>query len=730
MTLAAQGGRIYFNDGEAVVALDRQTGKDLWRSAPLPRPRAYPSQFAPTLVAAGDVVLYAGGETAGLKNRSWYTEGEDTITALSAATGETLWKGCHPPSGYASPEDVFVVDGVVWCGNTTSGRSDGLIIGRDARTGEVKSQFTPDVDTYWFHHRCYRGRATVNYLLTSRTGIEFIDFRKQHWVPNHWVRGACLYGVMPANGLIYAPPHPCACYLESKLSGFNALAPESSGPRVRPGLAEARLDKGPAFGTIRNPKSEIRDAEDWPTYRHDAARSGATPAAVPADLSPAWQADLGGRLSSVTVADGKVFVAQTDAHTVRALDAASGRPAWHFTAGGRVDSPPTVESGSVIFGAADGWVYALRAADGALSWRFRAAPAEARLTAFEQVESPWPVHGSVLVRGGEVWCVAGRSMFLDGGLRLVRLEAATGRLLSETVLDDRDPASPGRNPATPGRSPPGDARGLQAYVSWLNMPPALPDILSSDGSLVYMRSQAFDLKGERLPLEKMASGPDADRGAPPAVQVPARAHLFSPTGFLDDAWWHRTYWMYGSTFVSGWCGYFLAGKAAPAGRILVFDSSGVYGYGRKPQYWRWTTPKEDQLFAATKDWSGAASSPTARRGAPAGDRYRWTQDVPILARAMVLAGGTLFVAGPPDLLDEEQGVKPRADGGVPQAVADQAASLEGRKGARLLAFAAGDGQKLAECPLVFMPVLDGLAAAGGCLYLATADGRVLCLAGR
>jgi hypothetical protein len=525
--------------------------------------------------------------------------------------------------------------------------------------------------------------------------------------------------------------------------------------------AEARLDKGPAFGTIRNPKSrarrvaaetEIRDAEDWPTYRHDAARSGATAAAVPTDLSPAWEADLGGRLSSVTVADGKVFVAQTDAHTVRALDAASGRPAWHFTAGGRVDSPPTVEGGSVFFGAADGWVYCLRASDGALSWRFRAAPAEERLTAFEQIESPWPVHGSVLLSRGEVWCVAGRSMFLDGGLRLVRLEAATGRLLSETVLDDRDPASPGgggmgfqpvnhgrgsprrdahvTSRAAPGRSPAGDARGLQAYVSWLNMPPALPDILSADDKLIYMRSQAFDLKGERLPLEKMASGPDADRGAPPAVQVPARAHLFSPTGFLDDAWWHRTYWMYGSTFVSGWCGYFLAGKAAPAGRILVFDSSGVYGYGRKPQYWRWTTPKEDQLFAATKDWSGAASSPSARRGAPAGDRYRWTQDVPILARAMVLAGGTLFVAGPPDLLDEEQGVKPRADGGVPQAVADQAASLEGRKGARLLAFAAGDGQKLAECPLVFMPVLDGLAAARGRLYLATADGRVLCLAGR
>jgi hypothetical protein len=64
-------------------------------------------------------------------------------------------------------------------------------------------------------------------------------------------------------------------------------------------------------------------------------------------------------------------------------------------------------------------------------WRYRAAPADLRMGAFEQIESVWPVHGSVLVResqGGhaELWCVAGRSMFLDGGLRLLRLNPATG----------------------------------------------------------------------------------------------------------------------------------------------------------------------------------------------------------------------------------------------------------------------------------------------------------------
>ena len=58
--------------------------------------------------------------------------------------------------------------------------------------------------------------------------------------------------------------------------------------------------------------------------------------------------------------------------------------------------------------------------------------------------------------------------------------------------------------------------------------------------------------------------------------------------------------MYGSTFISGWCGYFKSGQTAPAGRILVFDEKNVYGFGRKPQYYRWTTPIEHQLFSAER----------------------------------------------------------------------------------------------------------------------------------
>lgn len=77
---------------------------------------------------------------------------------------------------------------------------------------------------------------------------------------------------------------------------------------------------------------------------------------------------------------------------------------------------------------------------------------------------------------------------------------------------------------------------------------------------------------------------------------------------------------------------------------------------------------------------------------------------------MVPAGGTLFVAGPPDVMDE----------------ADPYAAFEGRKGAVLWSLAAADGKKLAVSELKSSPVFDGMIAAGGRLYIAATDGKVLC----
>ena len=202
--------------------------------------------------------------------------------------------------------------------------------------------------------------------------------------------------------------------------------------------------------------------------------------------------------------------------------------------------------------------------------------------AFEQLESVWPIHGSILVQNDEAWFVSGRSNFLDGGLRLFRLNAATGDLISETTIDEKDPET-GEN--------------LQTRLQVLNMPVGLTDVLSSDGQRVYMRSQEFDLAGNRQAIGPHSGNP-VQQGS---VQKGETAHLFAPMGYLDETWFHRAYWVYGRSFAGGHSGYHQAGKYAPAGRILVSDSENVYGFGRKPEYLKWTTTIEHQLFATSKN---------------------------------------------------------------------------------------------------------------------------------
>lgn len=565
LTLSAGGSNIVFHDGEKVVSIDQQTGELVWESEPVTRRQAFTFNFGPRLVTRADVVLYAGGD--------------GKMYGLDPKTGKQLWNAEHPNSGYQSPQDLMVMKGLVWCAPLTQGKDSGKFTGRDPVTGVIKKQFAPDIDTYWFHHRCYIAKATDNFIIPSRTGVEFVDPGKEHWDIHHWVRGGCLYGIMPCNGLTYTPPHDCACYPEAKLFGFNALAAPAATRPIPAKVPEAgRLEKGPAFNDPQG-KMAASGEDDWPTFRHDQNRSGVAAKEIPAELKQKWTVKLGGQLTPPVIAGGTVYVARMDAHTLFAFDEATGKEKWSHAAGARIDSPPTVDAGRVFFGSTDGWVYCVRATDGQLIWRYRVAPIDRRTMAYEQLESLWPVHGSVLVRENQVYAVAGRSIFLDGGLRLVRLNVQTGEKLSETIMDETNPET-GNN--------------MQEKLQTLQMPVGLPDILSCDGTHIFMKSQKFDLEGNRLEI-----GPNSgDFVKQVSKQRGPDAHIFAPMGFLDDSWFHRSYWVLGQSFAGGHGGYYQAGRFAPSGRILVNGNGYVFGYGRKPEYLRWTTTLEHQLFAA------------------------------------------------------------------------------------------------------------------------------------
>jgi outer membrane protein assembly factor BamB len=712
MTLASDGEKVLFHDGQSLVCLSIDTGEEIWRSEPLDRLPKIPTGYLPSLRIHKDVILFSG------KQRS--------MVAVSAENGEVLWKSELSPSGHFCPEDIFVINGLVWSGDIAYGNragqgrnSSGLFTGRDIYTANVKKEFPIDVETFFMHQRCYPSKATNQYLIPSWTGTEFIDVDREHWNIHHWVRGSCVYGVMPCNGLLYAPPHSCACYYQSKLYGLCALAPhnESVIQNINSEREINRLERGPAYSKTEFRSYEKSSEWDWPTYRHDASRSGFTKMQMSSRMSQNWVVTLGGKLSSMVVADGRLFVSEVDQHTVYALDAGSGNILWRYTAGGRVDSPPTAYQGCVLFGSADGYIYCLRDSDGELVWRFRAAPGNMRHVAYGQVESVWPVHGNVLIQNDQLYSIAGRSMFLDGGMRLLRLDPKTGNKISETVLDDCDPET-GQN--------------LQTLINVKKMPVALPDILSSDGKYVYMRSQRFNLDGRR---SKIAPEHQTDQDG-------EGAHLFSPIGFLDDTWFHRGYWIYGKNAGEGWGEWFIPGRLVPSGRILVFNEENVYGYGRDPVYLCNSSVLEYRLFAADKGFDPALAENVKR--APEDNvnwknrtlllprernavKYQWLKEQPsLLVQAMTLSDKVLFIAGPPDVVDEREAWGSFLEPDMRVKLDQQLDALKGNQGGLLQVVSTENGENLAEYKLHSPPIFDGMIAANKNLYLALKNGDVVC----
>jgi hypothetical protein len=168
---------------------------------------------------------------------------------------------------------VLITDELLWTGRLIGAKEPGITQALDPQTGQVRRERPADQEFFnvgMGHHRCYRNKATCRYLVLGRSGVEFVDLESGKAEAHHWVRGTCQYGVVPANGLLYVTPHTCGCFIKAKLNGFNVLAPAGATDGLD--AAGERLELGPAFGRVV-PGEGSQD--DWPTYRHDAFRSGA-----------------------------------------------------------------------------------------------------------------------------------------------------------------------------------------------------------------------------------------------------------------------------------------------------------------------------------------------------------------------------------------------------------------------------------------------------------------------
>jgi hypothetical protein len=232
----------------------------------------------------------------------------------------------------------------------------------------------------------------------------------------------------------------------------------------------------------------------------------------------------------------------------------------------------------------------------------------------------------------------------------------------------------------------------------------LPDVLVCDGRNLFLRDKRLNLTG--------------------VEQTPNVPHLYSSAGLLDAAWWHRTYWIFATKVYGRASGWSVVGNYVPSGRLLVLDDTCVYGYGRKRigSKDRGFSDVPFHLFRADQEVTPLPQKRPVRNNnlalmkhfMPTKVTYHWSHEVPMVVRAMVLAGGLLFAAGPSMSADRDP-AEP---------------TFDQRGNAVLMAFDGQDGRQLATYEVEAQPVFDGMAAAYGRLYLATIDGKLVCRGSR
>lgn len=418
--MVTDGGRLIVLTDAELVALDQATGREQWRTADAETPL-----ILTCTAHDGFVVL----EKATLRDDPVGTG----IKVYSAKDGKLLWvRDYHVDMTHYREARAFFAQGLLWIQGDVS-----KVLGLDPATGKEKKKW-PSRGKH-----CSTPVASERFFMTAE--CEFTDLETGKAERARMFKSACRLPFIPANGLLYTFPVQCECF--PMLRGYMGLTSQKTpetpdAPKRQNGVAAPK--------SVANAKPE----EEWPTYRHDVWRSGATPTALrrqelkvtwsvpvapPATgpLAGEWKANpfARGPLTPLTAANGCVFVAVPDRNRIVALDAKDGSVRWTFTAGGRVDGPPTVVDGLCLFGAHDGWVYAVSAASGELYWRIRLAPTEARFPAYGQMESPWPIVGSVLVDRGTAYAAAGRHPMTEGHVRVVAFKPHTGEVVREWTLD-------------------------------------------------------------------------------------------------------------------------------------------------------------------------------------------------------------------------------------------------------------------------------------------------------
>lgn len=204
------------------------------------------------------------------------------------------------------------------------------------------------------------------------------------------------------------------------------------------------------------------EAQSWPTYRADNARSGNAEAQLDCSkLAPAWSwqspvapdpawdgparwdafagirdlpAMRGYDACFHPVSDGKLlFFGSSSQDSLFALDLKTGQPQWTFVANGPIRLAPTLAEDRVYFGCDDGYAYCLDKTSGKLQWKFSPSVEQhaesRRLINNDRLISCYPIRTGITVRDGIAYFAASFMPWRESYICAV--DAKTGQLDSD-----------------------------------------------------------------------------------------------------------------------------------------------------------------------------------------------------------------------------------------------------------------------------------------------------------
>jgi len=429
-------------------------------------------------------------------------------------------------------------------------------------------------------------------------------------------------------------------------------------------------------------------AADWPTWRCDPQRTGATGDNLPDDPELLWEIRLDpirqawpfdSRMAfdasyEPVAAGGVMLVASPNDDSVTAFNTTNGGILWKFFAEAPVRHAPTIDGNQALVGSDDGYLYCLDVKTGKVLWKFHGAvdrPTR-RLLGNGRLISRWPVRGGAVVDSGRVYFACG--MWPTEGVFIHCLDAKTGRviwtndktgLISDVRIDHNKLADAGLAPqgylaisgdrllVPNGRSMPAALDTRTGELLWYVQGYRHGDwkIAASPKYVLVGDEGVLDMETGREAGSRWHEREAADnsrRGGPEHFEGPISRYKFVPGCGANSA-------LQGNMVFSFTDGAFYAYNLA-APKMSLYDEK-VWGQDVKVgrwdplEQWKLETPLPksggDGLVVSTpRQLIGVAGPSVVAINSPVEDHaasIAWTRDVGGKATSLLVADSKLFV---------------------------------------------------------------------------------------